>query len=160
VCFADVGYIIHEKYLTTHHSGNVEYRRKFFRVEDNGTIDWANAVYARHQESELLPIFKKRGWAYEREVRLIVRLKKGAKKRSFQKIAVVFDGPFAKLEDDILKFKSPKTEERCWRFPLWRGPWYDSKVECEPILVKGGHVSVTLANATPSDYSEEIRDNR
>lgn len=155
VCLADVGYIIHEKYLTAHHCGNVEYRRKFFRVENEGTIGWANAVYDCHQESELLPIFKKRGWAYEREVRLIVRLKKGVKAKAFQKIAVAFDGPFAQLEQDIVAFKSPKTEERVWRFPIWRGPWYDAKEVCEPIPLQKG--SVTLASATPSDYSKEIK---
>lgn len=153
VRFADVAYIIHSKYMTEHHCGNVEYRRKFYHVTEDGLTNWADRVYKAKQEQDDLPIFKKRGWAYEREVRLIVRLKKDFSKK-YTRLAVCFDEPFRKLEEDLIEMKGSKKRDRIWRFPLLSGPWF-SRGQLDPIVIRG--TTFTLADANGSDYGEEIK---
>ena len=154
VRMADVGYVIHSRYMTGHHGGNIEYRRKFYRVTSSNRMEWSDRIYDRCPGTDLLPVFKKRGWAYEREVRLVVRLKESAQLDRYRRVAIRFDQPFAKLEEELL---SPRNDRGpVWRFPLLSGPWFDADKKLARLHLGPGQ-SIALADAYRSDYAAEIR---
>ena len=74
----------------------MEYSRDFYRVFENGSMDWADSVYGGSCRLDLSPYFKKRGWCYERETRLVVTLREGVDVPT--RPAVRFCGPFDELE--------------------------------------------------------------
>ena len=90
-------------------------------------------------QKKYAPFFKKQGWSYEREVRLVID-KTGL---DVDYIYVPFDDPFKSLIDD---FKNGKC-------PIMRGPWFNEKSGKRLVSVRG----IELARALKSDYEGEIR---
>ena len=144
VRLVDVAYVIPSRMTHGRLRGNVEYSRDFYRVFENGTMNWSDSVYGGYCREDLSPYFKKRGWCYERETRLVVTLKQGVELP--ERLAVRFCSPFDELErrmrrggDDIVR-------------SLLCGPWFDER-KSSTAKVCG----VTLSEIGRSDYSKEIR---
>jgi len=143
---------------------NIEIGRRFFKVAKGGDYTWVDPIYNGEDLSHLgmPPVFKKRGWAYEREIRLVVEMEPGLD--AGDRIAIAFDGPLDELE----KFMRMDAETRkssllggkmtpslkIWdpRFPMIQsGPWYDERREVCPIC------GFRLSDAFRSEYRNEIK---
>lgn len=163
--YADVAYVIHHKLMNHKHCGNVEYGRDFFIVrdgEDDG-LAWSDDVYEgspRRSLPDLPAYFKKRGWGYERETRLVVTLKPGVP--TPKRIAIVFDDVFDRLDvvaTENLRWGKQDYESINYELgedsagnALMKGPWYDSAYSTdEPV--NGLNFSKVRLN---SDYGREI----
>ena len=139
----DVAYVIPSRMTRGHLRGNVEYSREFYRVTERGSLDWSDAVYGGGDRirKELSPFFKKRGWCYERETRIVVTLKKSIP--NLKRLAIRFCGP---LNDLKRRLESGEFERN-----LLRGPWYERQ---------GGSTAtvcgVGLGAVRGSDYAQEI----
>ena len=145
---------------------NIEQGRAFYHVWREGKYDWVDDIYDRKDLSKLglPPVFKKRGWAYEREIRLVVELTQGWSDYP-KHIGIAFDEPLNKLKDQMkLSKEDRKTCElgglrtphvKVWdpRFPpVQSGPWYkDAESDSDPIC------GLSLTDAFKSEYSDEIR---
>lgn len=153
-----------EKFIVQ--NGNVELGRDFYEVSHDGDKSWVDKIYNREDLSELdiPPVFKKRGWAYEREIRLVVELKKNSPLFP-ERIALTFDEPLCQLEEHM-KLTQKEREEtfiksewtpkiKIWdkRFPMVQsGPWYDD-IKASADAVCG----FTLKDAHRSEYEKEIK---
>ena len=142
VKLVDVAYVIPSWMTRGNLTGNVEYSRQFYRVLDCGSMNWSDSVYNAEQRSELLPYFKKRGWCYERETRLVVTLKSATP--GVERLAVSFCAPFNELERQMKEGESERA--------LLCGPWYD-----EAVASKESVLGVRLKDIRKSDYAEEIK---
>jgi len=147
--------------------GNLEIGRKFHKVEKDGRFDWVDKIYRAEDLSNtgIPPVFKKRGWAYEREIRLVVELKALAPGKSYPDcIGLAFDGPLDCLADHMSMDKAKRdrsylTGEKTKnirigdpRFPLvQQGPWYKQNDARARVC------GFDLANAVKSEYVNEIR---
>ncbi|MCR5839351.1 MAG: metallophosphoesterase [Kiritimatiellae bacterium] len=145
VKLVDVAYVLPERMARGRRMwGNVEYSRRFYRVPgEDGTLEWSDAIYEGRQDEtrrKLLPYFKKRGWSYERETRLIVTLKD--KDTNIERVAVEFNGPFAKLAAE-LKYNPERA--------VVTGPWYDV-LKSPKSKIEG----VGLNQVGKSDYVNEV----
>ena len=162
---SDVAYVIDEKLMNEKHRGNIEYGRDFLRVEGDGIgFRWTNDVFAgnpRNTISNLPPFFKKRGWGYERETRLVVTLKEGV--RVPNRLAIEFDEVFdrlsmSRLGCDAIDYEGGRDEryeyrdERSFGAALMRGPWFDN--ECCSSENINGMVIGQIRGL--SDYKQEI----
>lgn len=138
--------------------GNVEWGRSFFKVfKEREGYDWVDRVYDGISLEGIDPVFKKRGWAYEREVRIIVKING---ERQFKRIAIPFDEPLDELER-CMRMTQEQREREVWlgttkvwdkRFPLFQsGPWYDEGRRYAPVC------GFDLGNAFRSEYSDEIK---
>lgn len=143
--------------------GNVELGRKFYKVSkgvEGGK--WVDRVYRGTDLRDILPVFKKRGWAYEREIRLVAKLRKPIP--GCERIAVAFDEPLEELN----RFLGMSQDERertplggrmtkkikVWdrRFPIVQsGPWYKPGQSLAPVN------GFRIDEAFPSEYKEEIK---
>lgn len=106
IYFADVAYHGWNDFSPDTIQDAVRYNGEKFWFKEK---KWRSAVLKT--EDSLL--FKKRGWAYEREVRLIVRFKETAKMRRYKKIAILFDSVY----DAMLDAQNQKGD-----FVMY-GPW-------------------------------------
>lgn len=141
----DVAYVLPEKMARGRRMwGNVEYGRRFYRVfGDDDTLSWSDAIYDGRQgeaRRKLLPYFKKRGWSYERETRLIVTLKD--KNTDVERVAIDFNGPFSKLAEELA---SNPTRA------IVAGPWYDALKSPKAKINRIG-----LDQVGKSDYVNEV----
>ena len=144
VKLVDVAYVIPSRMTRGRFRGNVEYSRDFYRVVKDGTMDWSDSIYNGSCNAELSPYFKKRGWCYEREMRLIVTLKDGVDLP--KRLAVSFCGPFDELERQM------RMGGEGLQRSVLAGPWFDER--------KSPHASVcgvALRDVGKSDYAKEIR---
>ena len=87
IYFADVAYYAGNEPLQGTSRDAVHYKGKKCSFSEE---KWRDHI----QRTNDSLLFKKRGWAYEREVRLIVRFKETAKMRRYQKIALPFDSVY------------------------------------------------------------------
>jgi hypothetical protein len=142
VRLVDVAYVIPSRMTQGRLRGNVEYSRDFYRVFENGSMDWADSVYGGSCRLDLSPYFKKRGWCYERETRLVVTLREGVDLPT--RLAVRFCGPFDELERQM---KGSGRERN-----LLSGPWFDGRL-ASSVKVKG----VGIREIGKSDYANEIK---
>ena len=142
VKLVDVAYVIPSCMTQGRLRGNVEYSRDFYRVFENGSMDWADSVYGGSCRLDLSPYFKKRGWCYERETRLVVTLREGVDLP--ERLAVRFCGPFDELERQM---KGNGRERN-----LLSGPWFDDRLSSF-VKVKG----VGIREIGKSDYANEIK---
>ncbi len=78
---------------------------------------WRNEVLKTNDSL----LFKKRGWAYEREVRLIVQFDEIAKIRRYKKIAIPFDSVYDAMLDVQEKAERENAEDKK---TVMYGPWY------------------------------------
>lgn len=143
---------------------NIELGRKFFKVAKNGSYKWVDAIYKGKDLSKkgIPPVFKKRGWAYEREIRLVVEMDPAY--NVGDRIAVAFDRPF----DELLRYMNmpgskrkkcllggvmtPKVKVLDHRFPMIQsGPWYDGHAGAVGIG------KFKLRDAFHSEYQNEIK---
>jgi len=153
--FSDVGYVVPTKLMTGRRTGNVMYGRKFYRVPaqlekcpDGKSMAWSDEIYkGKHPEEGLrIPaVFKKRGWGYERETRLVVSLKGGGK--TPDRIAVDFEHVFAGLDGPDCPTNDSSLQES-----FMSGPWF--KKSRQPSSTVSG---MRLGDFTVSDYADEIR---
>jgi len=143
---------------------NIEVGRKFFKVAKGGDYKWVDAIYKGEDLSCLgmPPVFKKRGWAYEREIRLVVEMEPSFD--AGDRIAIAFDGPLNELERHMnMDVETRKNTPLCgkmtpsqkiWdpRFPMVQsGPWFDGSAGSDAI---GGF---KLSDAFESEYRNEIK---
>ena len=142
VKLVDVAYVIPSWMTRGRLTGNVEYSRNFYRVLKDGSMAWSDSVYNGEQPPDLLPYFKKRGWCYERETRLVVKLKSTSP--GIERLAVSFCAPFNELARQM-------KEGECDR-ALLRSPWYKKETASQDDIL-----GVRLADIHPSDYVEEIK---
>lgn len=157
---ADVAYVIHGKLMTGRHWGNIEYGRRFYRVEDEaGGFNWSDDIYdgdPGKDNPDLPAFFKKRGWGYERETRLVITLKEGAKVP--RRLAVIFDGPFQTLSAVSSGMSPPpdccceETDEIRTHHSIMRGPWFH-KDSATNVAAGKMHLSDVKHG---SDYASEI----
>ena len=145
VKLVDVAYVIPSRMTHGRLRGNVEYSRDFYRVFENGTMDWSDSVYGGCCREDLSPYFKKRGWCYERETRLVVTLKEGREPLP-EKLAVRFCSPFDELERQMRRGGEHASRS------LLSGPWYDAR-HSSKMKVCG----VGIDEIGRSDYSREIK---
>ena len=144
--FVDVGYVIPERLrkLNRLAGGNVEYGREFYEVERDGGLGWSEEVYGGNVErlgAAFAPYFKKRGWCYERETRLVVWLAEGAAlpQRIAAGVGEQFGGGW--------------TPEEC----LTSGPWFKAgEGSATGKVAVGDFGAVGLEDAQGSDYAAEI----
>lgn len=143
--------------------GNVELGRKFYKVSKGAEgRRWVDRVYRGTDLRDILPVFKKRGWAYEREIRLVAKLRKPIP--GCERIAVAFDEPLEELN----RFLGMSQDERertplggrmtkkikVWdrRVPIVQsGPWYKPGRNLAPVN------GFRIDEAFPSEYKEEIK---
>ena len=142
VRLVDVAYVIPSRMTQGRLRGNVEYSRDFYRVFENGSMDWAGSVYGGSCRLDLSPYFKKRGWCYERETRLVVTLRDGVDLP--KRLAVRFCGPFDELERQMRGNGRVRN--------LLSGPWFDDG-SSSSAKVKG----VGIREIGKSDYANEIK---
>lgn len=144
--------------------GNIELGRHFFRVSKDGDYKWVDPIYNGEDLTNLgiPPVFKKRGWAYEREIRLVVELENGVD--AGDRIGIAFDGPLGELEKYMCMPKdereckvlggkmTPKTKVWDARFPMIQsGPWYEDGYNESPIC------GFKMGEAFRSEYRNEIK---
>ena len=110
--------------------------------DDGGGEGRVDSVYGGSCRLDLSPYFKKRGWCYERETRLVVTLREGVDLP--MRLAVRFCGPFDELERQM---KGSRRERN-----LLSGPWFDDR-SSSPMKVKG----VGIREIGKSDYANEIK---
>ena len=144
VKLVDVAYVIPSKMIHGRLRGNVEYSRDFYRVLENGNMDWSDSVYGGCCREDLSPYFKKRGWCYERETRLVVILKERAMLP--ERLAVSFCGPFDELERQM------RCGGDCVSRNLLSGPWYGEQNSSRRKIC-----GVGIDEIGRSDYSREIK---
>ena len=144
VKLVDVAYVIPSRMTRGRFRGNVEYSRDFYRVVKNGTMDWSDSIYDGNCSAELSPYFKKRGWCYEREMRLVVTLKDGVDLP--ERLAVSFCGPFDDLERQM------RTGGDGLMRNVLAGPWFDQRKSSQASVC-----GVALHDVGKSDYAKEIR---
>ena len=142
VKLVDVAYVIPSRMTQGRLRGNVEYSRDFYRVFENDSMDWADSVYGGSCRLDLSPYFKKRGWCYERETRLVVTLREGVDLP--ERLAVSFCDPFDELERQM---KGDGRERN-----LLSGPWFNDRLSSY-VKVKG----VGIREIGKSDYANEIK---
>ncbi len=146
--------------------GNVENGRDFHKVAWNGRLDWVDKIYNREDLSQvdIPPVFKKRGWAYEREIRLVVELAGDAPEFP-QRLGISFDEPLAELERHMRMTQKEREETamdskwtpciKIWdrRFPMLQsGPWFDEARASDKAIC-----GFKLKDAHKSEYENEIR---
>ena len=143
--------------------GNIEFGRGFYKVSKGSEgPKWVDRVYEGTNLGNVLPVFKKRGWAYEREIRLVAKLRRPIPGCS--RIAVAFDEPLEELnrflgmsqrerEDKTLNGRLTKNL-KIWdkRVPIVQsGPWFKPNRNRKPV--NGFHMD----QAFPSEYVKEIK---
>ena len=143
VKLVDVAYVIPSRMTRGRFRGNVEYSRDFYRVVKDGTMDWSDSIYDGNCHAELSPYFKKRGWCYEREMRLIVTLKDGVDLP--ERLAVSFCGPFGELERQM------RMGGEGLQRNVLAGPWFDERKSPQASVC-----GVALRDVGKSDYAKEI----
>ena len=144
VKLVDVAYVIPSRMTRGRFRGNVEYSRDFYRVVKNGVMDWSDSIYDGSCLAEISPYFKKRGWCYEREMRLIVTLKDRVDLP--ERLAISFCGPFDELERQM------HTGGEGLQRNVLAGPWFDERRSSQTSVC-----GVTLRDVGKSDYAKEIR---
>jgi len=147
VRLGDVAYVLPKRLLIGGlQEGNVDYGRTYYRVEKDGGVEWADSVFDNQPNELISPLFKKRGWGYEREVRLIVTLSE--ERPEIERLAVDFSIPFAGLEARMRQ----KGDDNNLFPELMSGPWLDDqKDDCVPIC------GISIRDIVASDYRREIR---
>lgn len=133
VYFADVAYYGRNDSVPDTTPDTVRYRGQKYRLDED---KWRDRI----RKTNYSLLFKKRGWSYESEVRLIVQFDEVAKMRRYKKIAVVFDSVY----DEMLDVQRQKG---C---SLMYGPWY-KKGKCKLPKIKGISISCN------SSFTGELR---
>ena len=143
VKLVDVAYVIPSKMMGRRMWGNVEYSRRFYHVIDSDdSIKWSDSVYEGCQDKNLRPYFKKRGWAYERETRLVVTLKEASP--DVDRIGISFTEPFRRFGEEL---RDPGFRTRA----VISGPWYGLG-----DIPKTKILGIGLSDVGKSDYVSEI----
>lgn len=115
ISLADVAYYAGNEPLPQRDSDAVHYRGEHLKFKDK---KWRMKI----QNTNDSLLFKKRGWAYEREVRLIVRFEDVAKMQKYAQIALPFDLVYEKmLEVQEKAEKEGVDSKKC----VMLGPWHD-----------------------------------
>ena len=107
IYFADVAYYAGNDPVPRTVQDAVRYKGEHFKFKEN---KWRRSV----QKTNNSLLFKKRGWAYEREVRLVVQLKNTVQMQRYHQIAIPFDSVY----DAMLEVQNQKGTS------VMYGPWY------------------------------------
>ena len=133
IYFADVAYYGRNDPSEKTKRDAVRYKGENFSLKET---KWREHV--RKTDDSLL--FKKRGWAYEREVRLIVRFDDAAKVSRYGKIALPFDSVYEAMLNAQQTAVREKSEEKK---SVMLGPWSTKETKLDGIdgIRSPGHSS-------------------
>ena len=143
VKLVDVAYVLPSWMMNGRFRGNVEYSRDFYHVTENGSKGWSDEVYGGKCPERLSPYFKKRGWCHEREVRLVVTLRKAGDLPD--RLAVEFCGPFDELQQNI-EHGGQELQRS-----LLSGPWFSERESSRKHVC-----GLNLRDIRKSDYAKEV----
>lgn len=133
VYFADVAYYGRNDSTPDTTPDTVRYRGQKYRLEED---KWRDSI----RKTNYSLLFKKRGWSYESEVRLIVQFCEIAKMRRYKRIAVAFDSVYDEMLD-------AQRQKGC---SLMYGPWC-KKSEYKSSKIKG------ICISCKSSFTGELR---